>query len=202
MNGKLSDLGLSAARAGAVSTLLALLVTIAAAPATSAPRVGGAELERALQELVDMPGLPPGVIVLIKRGRHLEVHAAGVAEGRDAPSAAHDRSHAHRERVKGVLGRDRAIARGERASEPGGHDRPASAGPARALASDHAPPTAQSQAEFRTSPRAKNASTPLSSRRPPRHRPVPCSSSSPTNRLGSHPDLSSGTPTPTTSSWG
>jgi D-alanyl-D-alanine carboxypeptidase len=84
MNGKLSDLGLSAARAVAVSTLLALLVTIAAAPATSAPRVGGAELERALQELVDMLGGPPGVIVLIKRGRHLEVHTAGVAEVGDA----------------------------------------------------------------------------------------------------------------------
>jgi D-alanyl-D-alanine carboxypeptidase len=80
MNGKLSDLGLSAARAGAASALLALLVAIAAPPVTSAPRAGDTELGRALQELVDMPGGPPGVIVVIAQGRHLVVHTAGVAE--------------------------------------------------------------------------------------------------------------------------
>jgi hypothetical protein len=57
MNGKLS-LRFSATRAGAVSALLAP-VTVAAAPATSAPRVDGTRLDRALRELVDMPGGPP-----------------------------------------------------------------------------------------------------------------------------------------------
>jgi D-alanyl-D-alanine carboxypeptidase len=71
---------LSAARVRAGRALLALLVTFAAAPATSAPRDRGTELDHALQELVSMPGGPPGVIVLIQRGRHLRVHTAGVVE--------------------------------------------------------------------------------------------------------------------------
>jgi D-alanyl-D-alanine carboxypeptidase len=40
----------------------------------------GAALDRALDELVAMPGGPPGVIVLIQRGRHVTVHAAGAAK--------------------------------------------------------------------------------------------------------------------------
>jgi D-alanyl-D-alanine carboxypeptidase len=89
MNGKLS-LRFSATRAGAVSALLAP-VTVAAAPATSAPRVDGTRLDRALRELVDMPGGPPGVIVVITRGRHSVVHTAGVAEiGTERPPRARD----------------------------------------------------------------------------------------------------------------
>ncbi len=38
------------------------------------------ELDRALQQLVDVPGGPPGVIVLIQRDHHLGVHTAGVAQ--------------------------------------------------------------------------------------------------------------------------
>lgn len=44
------------------------------------------ELDQALQELVAMPGGPPGVIVLIQRGRKRSVHRAGVAKiGRRRP---------------------------------------------------------------------------------------------------------------------
>jgi D-alanyl-D-alanine carboxypeptidase len=56
---------------------------------SSAVRV--TELDRALQQLVAMPGGPPGAIVLIQRGRHLRVHTAGVAQiGTERPLRATD----------------------------------------------------------------------------------------------------------------
>src|SRR4029450_8608651 len=38
-----------------------------------------AALDRALRELVEMPGGPPGAIAIVQRGSSLRVHAFGVA---------------------------------------------------------------------------------------------------------------------------
>ena len=59
--------------------LVALLVrpeTAAAAPKAAA---ADAALDRALRELVEMPGGPPGAIAVVQRGSSLRVHAFGVA---------------------------------------------------------------------------------------------------------------------------
>lgn len=47
-------------------------------PATTNVRAANAALSRALDELVAMPGGPPGAIALVQRGASLTVHAAGV----------------------------------------------------------------------------------------------------------------------------
>jgi D-alanyl-D-alanine carboxypeptidase len=41
-----------------------------------------AALDRALEELVAMEGGPPGVIAVIQRGKHREIHTFGVANVR------------------------------------------------------------------------------------------------------------------------
>jgi CubicO group peptidase (beta-lactamase class C family) len=51
-----------------------------------------AALDRALEELVAMEGGPPGVIAVIQRGQHREVHTCGVANVRTGrPMRIHDR---------------------------------------------------------------------------------------------------------------
>lgn len=50
------------------------------AAARPSARTADAALDRALRELVAMPGGPPGVIALVQRGRSLAVHAFGVAD--------------------------------------------------------------------------------------------------------------------------
>ena len=51
-----------------------------------------AALDRALEELVAMRGGPPGVIAVIQRGQHREVHTFGVANVRTGrPMRIHDR---------------------------------------------------------------------------------------------------------------
>jgi D-alanyl-D-alanine carboxypeptidase len=57
-------------------------------------KVKGADaaLDRALKELVAMEGGPPGVIAIVQRGQHREVHTFGVANVRtDRPMRIHDR---------------------------------------------------------------------------------------------------------------
>jgi D-alanyl-D-alanine carboxypeptidase len=53
---------------------------LVAAPEAWAGGSRARDLDDALQQLVDMPGGPPGAIVLIQRNRHLTVHTAGLAE--------------------------------------------------------------------------------------------------------------------------
>jgi len=73
-----------------VAVLLASGVALAVTPvgdtaektnaeATVAAESPDAALDRALKELVRMEGGPPGVIVVVQRGKHREVHAFGVA---------------------------------------------------------------------------------------------------------------------------
>src|SRR5215216_7041540 len=51
-----------------------------------------AALDRALEELVALRGGPPGVIAVIQRGQHREVHTFGVANVRTGrPMRIHDR---------------------------------------------------------------------------------------------------------------
>jgi D-alanyl-D-alanine carboxypeptidase len=51
-----------------------------------------AALDRALKELVAMEGGPPGVIAVVQRGQHREVHTFGVANVRTGrPTRIHDR---------------------------------------------------------------------------------------------------------------
>jgi D-alanyl-D-alanine carboxypeptidase len=72
---------------GAVAAL-ALAGGIGAEGAPSSPSVShSADLDRALAELVAMPGGPPGVISIVQVGQEVTVHTAGVAEvgSDDAP---------------------------------------------------------------------------------------------------------------------
>jgi D-alanyl-D-alanine carboxypeptidase len=46
--------------------------------ATEETKATDAALDRALEELVAMPGGPPGVIAIVQRGQHREVHSFGV----------------------------------------------------------------------------------------------------------------------------
>ena len=70
----------------AVLTILLLLMISAippegsAMPLSDSVRAADAALDRALDELVSMPGGPPGAIALVQRGASLTVHAAGVSE--------------------------------------------------------------------------------------------------------------------------
>jgi D-alanyl-D-alanine carboxypeptidase len=57
-----------------------LLGTTLAVRAEPARRVADANLDRALQALVRMPGGPPGVIAIVQRGGELRVHRAGVGD--------------------------------------------------------------------------------------------------------------------------
>jgi D-alanyl-D-alanine carboxypeptidase len=51
-----------------------------------------AALDRALEELVAMPGGPPGVIAIVQRGQHREIHSFGVRNLKgDLPMRANDR---------------------------------------------------------------------------------------------------------------
>ena len=71
--------------------VLALLWCTAADAAPPTPRVADAALDRALSELVAMPGGPPGVIAIVQRGRSRKVHAFGVREiGQAEPPRAND----------------------------------------------------------------------------------------------------------------
>ncbi|MFJ4831922.1 serine hydrolase domain-containing protein [Streptomyces sp. NPDC088747] len=67
--------------------LVALLAAVcvaglvpASAQAADAPADDPRSLRRQLQELTTAPGGPPGVIAVLKRGSHTEVHRAGVAD--------------------------------------------------------------------------------------------------------------------------
>jgi hypothetical protein len=58
----------------------ALAVTPTGTPHSGAQGKGpGAALDGALRSLVARHGGPPGVIAIVQRGRHREVHAFGVA---------------------------------------------------------------------------------------------------------------------------
>jgi D-alanyl-D-alanine carboxypeptidase len=47
--------------------------------ATTGAKGPDAALDRALKDLVAMPGGPPGVIAVVQRGKHREIHTSGVA---------------------------------------------------------------------------------------------------------------------------
>ena len=57
---------------------------VTTAEVTTAANGPDAALDRALKELVAMPGGPPGVIAVIQRGQSREVHAFGVADLEDS----------------------------------------------------------------------------------------------------------------------
>lgn len=59
--------------------LVAALLPTGAIAKTPAQRADAA-LDRALRSLVSMPGGPPGVIALVRRGNRLKVHTAGYAD--------------------------------------------------------------------------------------------------------------------------
>jgi D-alanyl-D-alanine carboxypeptidase len=69
-------------RAGALAASLVVLLGLLVAPAASAKFSGapGSGLQRALDAIVDSPAGPPGISVLIDRGRHTEFFSAGTAE--------------------------------------------------------------------------------------------------------------------------
>ncbi|HEV2858125.1 MAG TPA: serine hydrolase domain-containing protein [Solirubrobacterales bacterium] len=69
-------------RAGALIAFLALAsaLLLPAAAAAKFRSAANSELQRALEKIVAAPGGPPGVSVLIDRGRHMEFLGAGVAE--------------------------------------------------------------------------------------------------------------------------
>jgi D-alanyl-D-alanine carboxypeptidase len=77
---------MAAALAVAGGTALAAVVPVGTTAGTEqAGLVGNAEgkdeaLDRALEDLVDMRGGPPGVIAVVQRGEKREVHAFGVAD--------------------------------------------------------------------------------------------------------------------------
>ena len=60
--------------------LLATFGLTSAATAELPAQLVDAALDRALHRLVSMPGGPPGVIVLVQRGRRLKVHTAGFGD--------------------------------------------------------------------------------------------------------------------------
>ncbi|MDX6643817.1 MAG: D-alanyl-D-alanine carboxypeptidase, partial [Solirubrobacteraceae bacterium] len=61
---------------------IALLVAFAAPPAAGAasPKPADRALDRALQQLVAMPGGPPGVVAVVQRHGRVMAHTAGVAD--------------------------------------------------------------------------------------------------------------------------
>ena len=61
-------------------------------PRTASPAGADKALDRALRDLVAMPGGPPGVIAVVQRGHHREVHTFGVANVRTGRKmTVHDR---------------------------------------------------------------------------------------------------------------
>jgi len=62
-----------------VALVLALALGPGSAAAAESDRRDAA-LDRALDELVRMPGGPPGVVAAVQRGREIKLHRAGVAE--------------------------------------------------------------------------------------------------------------------------
>jgi len=73
------------------------------AEAAVAPEDPDASLDRALERLVAIEGGSPGVIAVVQRGQHREVHAFGVADLED-PTRPHERRrpHAHSEHRQGL----------------------------------------------------------------------------------------------------
>jgi D-alanyl-D-alanine carboxypeptidase len=69
----------SAAMIVACAAVLASLFSASAATADFRP-ASGSELQRTLEAIVEAPGGPPGISVLIDRGRHMEFLRAGVAD--------------------------------------------------------------------------------------------------------------------------
>ena len=69
-----------------------LLVMLETAAGHAAPaRQADAALDRAMRELVDMPGGPPGIIAIVQRGGSRKVHAFGVRDrGEAGPPGAND----------------------------------------------------------------------------------------------------------------
>ena len=68
-------------RRSSIAVASVVLLGATAAVRAEPPRsVADANLDRALQALVRMPGGPPGVIALVQRGGELRVHRAGVAD--------------------------------------------------------------------------------------------------------------------------
>ncbi len=66
-------------RRGLVPLLAVLVFVVAAAPAIASPaKRADRKLDRALQDLVDMDGGPPGVAAIVDRGRGAKLHRAGV----------------------------------------------------------------------------------------------------------------------------
>jgi D-alanyl-D-alanine carboxypeptidase len=74
---------------GAAALLLAMLQPTAGQAAPPA-RAADAALDRAMRELVAMPGGPPGIIAIVQRGASRKVHAFGVRDrgepGQPAPN--------------------------------------------------------------------------------------------------------------------
>ncbi|MFE9423674.1 serine hydrolase domain-containing protein [Kitasatospora sp. NPDC006697] len=79
----------------AVTALLAAALTLlSAGPAAAGRPCGGAELRARLQQLVDRPDGPPGVIAVLRDGDRVRVYRAGTAElgtGQPPPPADHMR---------------------------------------------------------------------------------------------------------------
>jgi D-alanyl-D-alanine carboxypeptidase len=64
----------------ALAVVLLALLGVGTAAAGTSPRNADAALDRALRNLVAMPGGPPGVIAVVQRGEQLRVHGAGYGD--------------------------------------------------------------------------------------------------------------------------
>ncbi|HEX4483969.1 MAG TPA: serine hydrolase domain-containing protein [Solirubrobacteraceae bacterium] len=74
---------LASSLAAALLALSILLATIAgAAQAAASPRASDSALQRAIDKLASKPDGPPGVAVVVQRGRRAMFHTAGVADVR------------------------------------------------------------------------------------------------------------------------
>jgi D-alanyl-D-alanine carboxypeptidase len=63
----------------------------ATSPASDGPTTRTGVLDQAVRELVEMPGGPPGAIVVVQRGSDRSIHTAGVAQvGSGAPPSVND----------------------------------------------------------------------------------------------------------------
>src|SRR5215207_2150021 len=78
----LSRLGLDVTSSGRTDRhgLVASVTPPDTAEAASAQRAADAKLNRALDELVAMPGDPPGAIAVVQRGNRIKVFSVGAAE--------------------------------------------------------------------------------------------------------------------------
>src|SRR5215203_4406907 len=146
------------------SMVLALVLASGAALAVTTGAVardpGNAQardavLDASLKALVARRGGPPGVIAVVQRGHHREVHAFGIRNiKRSLPMR--ERPHAHGEHLQGLQRCRRPLAGKRWQALLERHDRRTTAGPTEDPARNHAPPAPrphQRAPEFYRGPR-------------------------------------------------